>query len=156
MILGDNGVINNISAGSPGFDRDKNPKPALYGTRPAGVREKSRRKNIMENNYPIALLNTSIATIDGTYTLETIALDQAKELIEGKETISAVGHGPTARLMTDMLGIDVPENRIEFEQQPGQTALVFKLNRRLPEGKILSREEIEEIGYKFQILRREK
>jgi hypothetical protein len=106
----------------------------------------------MENNYPIALLNTSIATIDGTYTLETITLDQAKELIEGKETISAVGHGPTARLMTDMLGIDVPENRIEFEQQPGQTALVFKLNRRLPEGKILSREEIESIGYVFKIL----
>jgi len=104
---------------------------------------------------PIALLNTSIATADGTYTLETITIDQAKNLIQNRETISAVGHGPTARVMTDMLGIDVPENRIEFEQQPGQTALVFKLNRRLPEGKILSREEIEQIGYKFQILRRE-
>jgi hypothetical protein len=156
MILGDNGVINNISAGSPGFDRDKNPKPALYGTRPAGVREKSRRKNIMENNYPIALLNTSIATIDGTYTLETIALDQAKELIEGKETVSAIGHASTAQILTELLGIDVPVNRIQFEQQAGQVALVFKLNGRPLEGKILSREEIESIGYKFQILRRKK
>lgn len=106
--------------------------------------------------HPIVLLNTSIATADGTYKLKTITLDQAKGLIANRETISAVGHGPTAQVMTDMLGIDVPENRIEFEQQPGQTALVFKLNKRLPEGKILSREEIEAIGYKFQILRRVK
>ena len=110
----------------------------------------------MENNYPIALLNTSIATIDGTYTLETITLDQAKELIEGKETVSAIGHASTAQILTELLGIDVPVNRIQFEQQAGQVALVFKLNGRPLEGKILSREEIESIGYKFQILRRKK
>ena len=45
-------------------------------------------------------------------------------------------------------------NRQMFAQQPGQQALVFKLNGRPEEGKILSVEEIERIGYKFQLLSR--
>jgi len=109
----------------------------------------------MLNNQPVALLNTSIATADGTYMLETITFDRAKDLIGGQETLSAIGHDSTAQILTELLGIDVPVNRIQFEQQAGQTALVFKLNGRPPEGKVLSREEIEQIGYKFQILRRE-
>jgi hypothetical protein len=104
--------------------------------------------------HPIALLNTSIATADGTYKLKTITLDQAKGLIANRETISAIGHNSTAQILTELLGIEVPVNRIQFEQQEEQTALVFKLQGRPPEGKILSREEIESIGYKFQILRR--
>ncbi len=105
---------------------------------------------------PIALLNTSIATADGTYRLSTVTLDQAKLLISDQDILSAIGHDSTAQILSDLLDADVPVNRIQFEQQPGQVALVFKLNGRPPEGKILSREEIEQIGYKFQILRREK
>ena len=47
-------------------------------------------------------------------------------------------------------------NRIMFEQQEGQKALVFKLLGRPEEGKILTTEEIEQIGYKFQLLIRHK
>jgi hypothetical protein len=106
--------------------------------------------------HPIALLNTSIATADGVYTLSTITLDQAKDLIKNREILSAIGHNSTAQILSDLLGIDILVNRIQFEQQEEQTALVFKLQGRPPEGKILSREEIESIGYKFQILRRVK
>ena len=105
---------------------------------------------------PIALLNTSIATADGTYKLKTITIDQAKGLIANREIISAIGYASTAQILSDLLGIDVPVNRIQFEQQEEQTALVFKLQCRPQEGKILSREEIEAIGYKFQILKRVK
>ena len=109
----------------------------------------------MENNgHPIALLNTSIATADGTYVLKTITLEEAKDLIKGRETISAIGHESTAQVLTELLGIKVSVNRISFEQQIGQTAIVFKLNDRPPEGKILSREEIEEIGFSFKSLYR--
>jgi hypothetical protein len=103
---------------------------------------------------PIALLNTSIATADGTYQLNTITLDQAKELIKDKETLSAIGHASTAQVLTEILGIDVPVNRIQFEQRPDQSALVFKLKGRPEEGKILSREEIEQIGYEFKVMTR--
>lgn len=70
------------------------------------------------------------------------------------ELDSAIGHDATSKVMTALLGVEVPVNRQMFCQQPGQKALVFKLNGRLPEGKILTVEEIQEIGYKFQILSR--
>ena len=102
----------------------------------------------------IAILNTSIITTEGTYTLKSITLDEAKSIISGNEIISAIGHQSTADILTELLGVPVPLNRIMFEQEQGQKALVFKLNGRPLEGKVLSREEIESIGYKFQILER--
>lgn len=56
--------------------------------------------------------------------------------------------------MTTLLDVEIPMNRRLFAQQLGQQALVFKLNGRPEEGKILSVEEIEQIGYKFQLLTR--
>jgi len=101
---------------------------------------------------PIAVLNTSIITSDGTFTLQTISLDKAKELIKNNDILSAIGHQSTSEILTNLLSVSIPLNRIQFEQEQGQIALVFKLNGRPPEGKILSIEEIESIGYKFQLL----
>ncbi|WP_217562824.1 DUF1874 domain-containing protein [Paenibacillus sp. GbtcB18] len=102
---------------------------------------------------PLALLNTSIITADGDFTLQTISAQQAKGFVtQAARLDSAVGHESTAQIMTALLGVDVPVNRQQFVQQPGQQALVFKLNGRPPEGKILTADEIEQIGYKWQIL----
>jgi hypothetical protein len=46
----------------------------------------------------------------------------------------------------------IPHNRIEFKQAPGQRALVFKIKGRIPEGTVLNREQIEQIGYEFFLL----
>ncbi len=105
---------------------------------------------------PVALLNTSICTVDGKYELKSISLDAAKRIIGENDILSAIGHDSTAQILSDLLSIPVPVNRINFEQQPNQMAIVFKLNGRPPEGKILSREEIEQIGYSFKLLFRTK
>lgn len=104
----------------------------------------------------LAILNTSILTSEGTFTLQSISLDDAKKLIAENENeiLSAVGHQSTAEILTCLLGIEIPVNRIQFKQEAGQQALVFKLLGRPPEGKILSKEEVEAIGYKFQLLER--
>lgn len=101
--------------------------------------------------HPVAILNTSILTALGTFTLSELTLEQAQALTRG-EIISAVGHQSTADILTELLQVNVPMNRIQFAQQPGQKAVVFKLNGRAPEGTILTREQIEEIGYSFQLL----
>jgi hypothetical protein len=106
--------------------------------------------------HSVALLNTSILTADGEYKMYTISLAQAKELVQNNNLISAIGHQSTADIMSALLGMKIPANRIQFEQQQGQQALVFKLNGRPDEGKILSVEEIEEIGYSFKLLVRKK
>jgi hypothetical protein len=105
-------------------------------------------------DHPIALLNCSIITSDGEYEMHTISLDEAKLKVSYNQTISAIGHTATAAIMAELLGCEVPVNRINFEQEITQQAIVFKLNVRIPEGKILSREEIEEIGYSFKLLTR--
>jgi hypothetical protein len=48
----------------------------------------------------------------------------------------------------------VPQNRVEFKQTADDLGLVLKLKQRPPPGKILSREEIEEIGYEFGLITR--
>lgn len=103
---------------------------------------------------PLAILNTSILTAEGTYKLTDIDVDTARMLVHTREIDSAVGHQSTAEIMTTLLDKEIPVNRQMFSQQPGQQALVFKLNGRPQEGKILTADEIEQIGYKFQLLER--
>jgi len=104
----------------------------------------------------LALLNTSILTAAGNYILTDISLDQARQLVTDNagNLDSAIGHASTAEIMTTLLEADIPVNRQMFSQDIGQRALVFKLNGRPEEGKILTTEEIEAIGYKFQLLER--
>jgi hypothetical protein len=104
--------------------------------------------------YPIGILNTSIVTADGEYTLATITTEEARALVADATIDSAVGHVATAELLSELLGVEVPVNRQLFIQQPGQRALVLKLDSRPPKGKILSPSEMADIGYSFKILRR--
>ena len=100
----------------------------------------------------LGILNTSILTTTGTFQLEDITLQEAQKVVKESEILSAVGHQSTAEILTTLLGVQIPMNRIMFEQEQGQKALVFKLLGRPEEGKILTQQEIEEIGYKFQML----
>jgi len=103
----------------------------------------------------LAVLNTSIVTEDGMYSLHTIPVEEARARVEQSEGLdSAIGHEATAVAMSNLLGVEIPVNRQMFAQQVGQSALVFKLKGRLPEGKILSLDEIESIGYDLKVLER--
>lgn len=104
----------------------------------------------------LALLNTSILTTAGNYTLTDITLAEARQLVldNSNNLDSAIEHASTAEIMNTLLDVDVPVNRQMFQQETGQCALVFKLNGRPEEGKILTADEIEAIGYKFQVLTR--
>lgn len=104
----------------------------------------------------ITLLNTSIITAHGQYSFSPFSLEEAKRLIAeaGDDIQSAIGHQATADILTELLGIPVAVNRIEYRQQVGDQAIVFKLRGRAPEGVILNREEVEKVGYDFGLLER--
>src|SRR5438874_9947359 len=104
------------------------------------------------NETKLTLLNTSILTSFGTYTYEPLTLEEARALVsefqrEGKSLQSAIGHQTTAELLSGLLGLTVAVNRTEYKQTVSDVALIFKLKGRPPEGKVLSREELEEMGY---------
>jgi hypothetical protein len=102
----------------------------------------------------LAILNTSIMTSEGVFSLRDISLEEARKLaIDNRDNLlSAVGHQSTADILTTLLGVEIKMNRINFIQEQHQEALVFKLLGRPEEGRILTLSEIEGIGYKFQML----
>lgn len=97
----------------------------------------------------ITIMNCSVMTgsQDMIFLRRKINLADAKRLISNHEWQSAVGHSSTAEIISNLLGIDCPVNRFQYCQAPGEVALVFQLNGRPPEGKILTADEIETIGY---------
>lgn len=98
-------------------------------------------------------LNTTILTAEGSFHLRKIKEKVAKQIIDLAEVqLSAVGHEATAKVMSSILGTEVPVNRIQYEQQVGDVALCFKLKTRLPEGKILNEEEVKALEYDLFML----
>jgi hypothetical protein len=111
----------------------------------------------------LAILNTSILTAFGSFDYKAISLEDAKLLCfnaleptigPDDGVLSAIGHESTATILTSLLEVNISMNRIQFAQELHQSAIVFKLKGRPPEGKILTVEEIEVIGYEFGLLTR--
>ena len=109
---------------------------------------------MMDKGMEIGIFNGTIATTNGVYKISDINIDDAKKLICKNGFISAIGHKSTAEAISDTFNMNIPMSRIDFRQQVGQKAVVFKLNKRPPEGSILCRTEIEEIGYSFKLMER--
>ena len=62
-----------------------------------------------------------------------VSLDTARNLAKG--CVSVVGHADTAAVFADVLGTDVPCNRVSVTLDKGDTALVGQYSGpRLPEG----------------------
>lgn len=121
----------------------------------------------------IFLLNTTILTTPGlTYTSRYVGLVEAKSTLginplpsdwkadsaagltsvhvvspRPEPVISAIGHQATAELASSLLGLDVPMSRTPARMVPGDLAICVRLRERAPEGVILSRAEVEAIGY---------
>lgn len=100
----------------------------------------------------IYLTNSTFLPCNGLWKMTTVDLEFAQELVKSPFT-SAVGHSSTAEIMSTLLHVEVPVNRISlYELEVGTQLLCFKLKERAPEGVILSKEEIETIGYEWKLL----
>jgi len=100
------------------------------------------------------ILNSPILTSYGKYEFSKISLDYAKELLSFGDFVSAIGHEATANLLSKITGAKIPVNRVRIEMEPGDIAIVFRVLTRLPEGKILTEEELEKIPYELGLLER--
>lgn len=116
-----------------------------------------RFKDLYVNDYSkIYFLNTPYLNVEGEFKFEKTTYENILNLIKNAESInSAIGHEETANLLSTLFGVNIEMNRIDYKQNIDELAIVFKLNSRQPEGKIIkSIDELEKIGYEFYLLKR--
>jgi hypothetical protein len=81
--------------------------------------------------------------------LRKINLEKAQDILSTTEFTSACGHEATAKVLSELLGINIPYNRVAVKLKSGDMAIHFALKTRLPEGKVLSEEELKQLNYEF-------
>lgn len=99
----------------------------------------------LANSFSLGMLKGLPASV----WLEELSAEHVAELLEQYEWESIIGHEGTAKVLERLLGYEIPVNRKAIQLETSDTLVVFQLLQRLPEGKILSREEVEKIPHKF-------
>ena len=99
----------------------------------------------------IYIINSPVLTNYGDFRFQPIDTNQARQLL-ANGFISAIGHQASAELLSQHLNIQIPINRINITMQTGDKALILRLLQRLPEGKILTSEEIQHTGFELALL----
>jgi len=89
--------------------------------------------------------------------IQAIGLEKAVEVLRweldhGRNFVSCVGHESTAKLMSDLLGIEIPCNRTSIKLQTWDTLLVFQILQRLPEGVVLDEEAVKAVPHKWYLI----
>lgn len=103
----------------------------------------------------IYLFNTNIVPSPAVVRVETITREEARDIInktDSSNIVSAVGHEATANCLSEILGIEVKTNRINAQPVHYDAAITLKLNGRVEEGKVLSMEDMETMGYTLYLM----
>jgi hypothetical protein len=80
------------------------------------------------------------------------SVEEVKQLLNGCDYISGIGHQSTAQLLTKMLQLPIETNRIQISLEPGDKLVVFQLLLRLQEGVVLDEIELQKIPFKFYVV----
>jgi hypothetical protein len=99
--------------------------------------------NMLFANYHLAIVR-----------FEHITEEEAKDMLERNIFVSAVGHEGTARVLSERLGQEIKADRKPVSLQVGDQVLICQIaGGRLPEGKILSEEEVRRLPITYILAR---
>jgi len=93
------------------------------------------------NSFTLSMLSPSLLEGGVLVKASPISLGEVKALLQ-EGFVSAVGHESTARVLSSLLGTDVPFNRVQISVEEGDVIISFQFLVRLPEGKVLGDDEV--------------
>jgi len=93
----------------------------------------------------------SMISAPTTLTVVEASVEDVKNILNQGFT-SAVGHEATSKIISTQLGIQVPTNRVSIKLSAGDVLIVYQLLTRLPEGKILSEDEMRQMPAKWYVV----
>ena len=95
--------------------------------------------------YVLSALVMPCLADEFTISSKRISLEEAKEWVKKGDFISAVGHESTAKLLTQLLGVEIKPNRIVVDMGVGDEALATQFLIRIQESKVLNEKELKEL-----------
>jgi len=109
------------------------------------------RRIVIANAFSVNMVEKS-----DIFAIIKLDINRAKTVIDSArksdtEIVSIVGHESTAKLLSKILGIDIPVNRSNYRISENDMLLVFTVSERLPEGKVLTDEEISQYINKINV-----
>jgi len=102
----------------------------------------------VNNTFSLNMLDN---TTEATLKVHEIDVQTAKSLLQ-TQWVSCIGHQGTAEILTNILDIQIPFNRIPVKMKRGDIALIFQLMTRVEEGKILTRDELNSLPFKLLVV----
>jgi len=116
---------------------------------PVPVREGKggeEKKVIISNAFSLSMLGEATNV---RINIRSATIEEVRNLLLAGGFDSAVGHEATATLLTKLLGVEVKVERKTITLTPCTKLVVFQLLSRLPEGKVLTEDELMKVDYKF-------
>lgn len=100
------------------------------------------------------IINAPILTAYGLWEFSgPLTINKARRTLTAG-FVSAIGHEASANVLSQILGITVPVNRITINMLPEDEALILRLLQRLPEGKVLDEAELKALDFEPGLLKR--
>ena len=106
---------------------------------------KSAKRIVLANAFSIGMLETDCSIRFKKVDLEDVRKFIVYAVKHGLEIKSIIGHESTAKILSELLNYNVAVNREMYKMQKNDLLVVFQLKERLPEGKVLSKEELEKL-----------
>ena len=103
-----------------------------------------QKKLYILNAFSLSMVDNALVDISRISPVTATGLLKNADKM-GFTVVSAVGHESTAKLLSRILGIEVPMNRIQIKMEDGDWAIVLQLLIRLEEGRVLNEQELKQL-----------